>query len=79
MVKRVKFEDMEYTTTDSEEDSDYAPVLECEACAESYEVIEELTEKLEQSRNQIKNLNEELSKLRKAIIIIAEEIKKTIY
>lgn len=75
MVKYVKFNDMEYSTTDSEADPDYEPVMECESCADSYEVIEEQNEKLFKLNNKLKCLENENSVLRKIIINIAGEIK----
>jgi len=75
MVKYVKFNDMEYSTSDSEADPDYVPVMECEACADSYEVIEEQNEKLFKLNNKLKGLENENSVLRKIIINIAGEIK----
>jgi len=74
-VKYVKFEDMEYTTTDSEADPDYQPVMECESCADSFEVIEEQNEKLFILNNKMKSLEQENALLRKIILNIAGEIK----
>jgi len=74
-VKYVKFEDMEYTTTDSEADPDYEPVTECESCADSFEVIEEQSEKLFILNNKMKSLEQENALLRKIILNIAGEIK----
>jgi len=75
MVKYVKFEDMEYTTTDSEADPDYQPVMECESCADSFEVIEEQNEKLFILNNKMKSLEQENALLRKIILNIAGAIK----
>jgi len=75
MVKYVKFEDMEYTTTDSEAYPDYQPVMECESCADSFEVIEEQNEKLFILNNKMKSLEQENALLRKIILNIAGEIK----
>lgn len=75
MVKYVKFDDMEYTTTDSEADPDYQPVMECESCADSFEVIEEQNEKLFILNNKMKSLEQENVLLRRIIINIAGEIK----
>jgi len=75
MVKYVKFNDMEYSTTDSEEDPNYEPIMECESCADSYEVIEEQNEKLFKLNNKLKGLENEISILRKIIFNITNEIK----
>lgn len=75
MVKYVKFNDIEYSTSDSEADPDYQPILECESCADSYEVIEEQNEKLFVAEKTIKNLQAEVSKLRQVILNIGKEIQ----
>jgi len=75
MVKYVRFNDMEYSTTDSEADPDYEPLMECASCADSYEIIEEQNEKLFKLNSKIKSLENEISTLRKIIINIAGEIK----
>ena len=73
----VKFCDLKYTTSDSEEDPDYVPEKdgECEDCADSYTIIEELNETIFEQNNKIKKIKEQLDKLRKIIINIATEVK----
>lgn len=75
MVKYVKFNDIEYSTSDSEADPDYQPIIECESCADSYEIIEEQNEKLFVAEKTIKRLQAEISVLRKIIFNITNEIK----
>lgn len=75
MVKYVKFNDIEYSTSDSEADPDYQPIMECESCADSYEIIEEQNEKLFIAEKTIKKLQAEISKLRQVIINISGEIQ----
>jgi len=75
----VKFRELEYTTTDSEEDPDYNPDEDmkeaCSGCCESFGLIEDLNETIFNLKEKNKRLNQDIRQLRKIILTIANEIK----
>ena len=77
-MKSVSFRDMEYTTSDSDNDPDYVPEKECEGCAESYEIIDELHETICKQKKKIEKLKQELKNLKECILKFGAGIKDVV-
>jgi len=75
----VKFRELEYTTSDSEQDPDYDPGMDmkqaCSGCCESFALIEDLNETIFNLTEKNKKLKQDIRQLRKIILTIANEIK----
>ena len=77
-MKSVSFRDMEYTTSDSDNDPDYIPEKECEDCAESYEIIDELNETIFKQKKKIEKLKQELAKFKECILKFGAGLKDVV-
>jgi len=77
-MKSVSFRNMEYKTSDRDNDPDYIPEKECEDCAESYEIIDELNETIFKQKKKIEKLKQELAKLKECILKFGEGIKAAV-